>query len=50
MKGKSALPGGFTYTDGWAKLIRSLARIRDTDTQLRENAELKARIEALEAK
>lgn len=42
-------PGGFTYTDGWAKLIRSLARIRDADTQLREKASLLARVEALEA-
>ncbi len=43
-------PGGFTYTDGWAKLVRSLARIRDADTQLREKAALKKRIEELEAK
>lgn len=42
-------PGGFTYTEGWAKLIRSLARIRDADTQLREKAALLARVEALEA-
>lgn len=43
-------PGGFTYTDGWSKLIRSLARIRDEDTWLRERAALLARVEALEAK
>ena len=41
-------PGGFTYTDGWSKLIRSLARIKDTDTQLRERAALEARIALLE--
>lgn len=41
-------PGGFTYTDGWSKLIRSLARIRDEDTRLRERAALQARVEALE--
>lgn len=41
-------PGGFTYTDGWSKLIRSLARIRDEDTRLRERAALQARIEVLE--
>jgi hydroxylamine dehydrogenase len=43
-------PGGFTYSQGWSKLIRSLARIKDTDTQLREKAALEARVEALEAK
>lgn len=41
-------PGGFTYSNGWAKLIRSLARIRDTDTTLREKAALLERIRALE--
>ncbi len=41
-------PGGFTYTDGWSKLVRSLARIRDTETRLRENAALAARVAALE--
>lgn len=41
-------PGGFTYSQGWSKLIRSLARIKDADTQLREKAALTARVEALE--
>ncbi len=44
-----ANPGGFTYTDGWGKLIRSLARIRDGDTQLREKAALEERIRQLES-
>jgi hydroxylamine dehydrogenase len=43
-------PGGFTYTDGWSKLIRSLARIRDEDTRLRERAALEARVQALEGR
>ena len=43
-----ANPGGFTYTEGWSKLIRSLARIRDADTQLRDKAALAARVAALE--
>jgi len=43
-------PGGFTYTNGWAKLIRSLARIKDADTQLREKAALETRIAKLEAR
>ncbi len=42
-------PGGFTYSEGWSRLIRSLARIKDTDTQLREKAALMQRVEALEA-
>lgn len=42
-------PGGFTYSEGWSRLIRSLARIKDTDTQLREKAALMLRVEALEA-
>ena len=41
-------PGGFTYSDGWAKLIRSLARIQDANTTLREKAAMLDRIRALE--
>jgi hydroxylamine dehydrogenase len=41
-------PGGFTYTDGWSKLIRSLARIQDANTTLREKAEMLERIRTLE--
>jgi len=41
-------PGGFTYSNGWAKLIRSLARIKDADTTLREKADMLARIKKLE--
>ena len=41
-------PGGFTYSDGWAKLIRSLARIQDANTTLREKAAMLERIRALE--
>ena len=41
-------PGGFTYTEGWSKLIRSLARIKDADTQLRERAALEQRVTELE--
>ncbi len=43
-----ANPGGFTYTDGWGKLIRSKARIQDGATQLREKAALEERIRKLE--
>ncbi len=43
-------PGGFTYSQGWSSLIRSLTRIQDANTQLREKAALAARVDALEAK
>jgi hydroxylamine dehydrogenase len=43
-------PGGFTYSEGWSRLIRSLARIKDADTQLREKAALMTRLDALEKK
>jgi hydroxylamine dehydrogenase len=43
-------PGGFTYSEGWSKLIRSLARIRDEDTRLRDRAAMLARVQALEAR
>jgi hydroxylamine dehydrogenase len=43
-------PGGFTYTNGWSNLVRSLAVIRDADTQLREKAAIEARIAKLEAR
>lgn len=42
-------PGGFTYSEGWSRLVRSLARIKDADTQLREKHALLLRVEALEA-
>lgn len=43
-------PAGFTDTDGWSKLIRSLARIRDEDTRLRGRAALEARLAAREGR
>ncbi len=41
-------PGGYTYSEGWSQLIKNYARIQDENTKLREMADLKSRIEALE--
>ena len=40
-------PGGFTYTDGWARLIKRYAEIQDENTRIREMAELKQQVEAI---
>ncbi len=42
-----ANPGGFTYTEGWARLIRRYAEIQNENTRIREMDELKKQIEAL---
>ncbi len=44
-----ANPGGFTYTEGWSPLMKDYAEIMDEDTRLREQAEIKAKLAALES-
>ena len=41
-------PGGFTYSEGWSQLIKSAVRINDEDTRLRDMAELKAKVGAMQ--
>jgi hydroxylamine dehydrogenase len=43
-----ASPGGWAYTQGWSGLVDCYARVADANTQLREMAELKERIAAVE--
>jgi hydroxylamine dehydrogenase len=40
-------PGGFTYSEGWARLMRRYTEIQDRNTQVREMAELKKKVEEL---
>jgi hydroxylamine dehydrogenase len=42
-------PGNYTYSNGWASLMGDYADIMDMDTTIRETADLKNRIAALEA-
>ena len=41
-------PGNWTYTEGWEPLLGKYTEIMQADTQLREMAELKAKVAALE--
>ena len=43
-----ASPGGWAYTQGWSGLVECYARVMDSDTQLREMADLKDRVAAVE--
>ena len=43
-------PGGFTYSEGWARLMRRYAEIQDANTQIREMDALKKKVEALSNK
>jgi len=43
-------PGNYTYSNGWASLMGDYAEIMDMDTQIRETADLKKRIAALEGR
>lgn len=43
-------PGNYTYSNGWAPLVGDYAEIMDMDTQIRETADLKRRIAALEGR
>ena len=43
-------PGGYTYSEGWSKLIGAYAKIQDENTRLRQMAALEARLAALEQK
>ena len=36
-------PGGFTYTEGWSKLMRGYSEIMDENTRLRENTDKPAK-------
>lgn len=42
-------PGGYTYSNGWAKLMADYAEIQDANTQLREMAALRTKIAKIEA-
>ena len=42
-----ANPGGYTYSEGWSKLIGSAARINDEDTKLREAAAIRAELKRI---
>jgi hydroxylamine dehydrogenase len=41
-------PGNYTYSNGWAPLVGRYTAIQDANTELREKAELKARVAKLE--
>lgn len=41
-------PGGWTYSHGWSDLIKDQIIINEADTQLRAQADLEARVAALE--
>src|SRR5690606_38947423 len=43
-------PGGFTYTEGWSQLMKAKTFILEEDTRLREKADMKKRLDALEGK
>tara|TARA_B100000029_G_C17567986_1_gene955663 strand:- start:1506 stop:2333 length:828 start_codon:yes stop_codon:yes gene_type:complete len=43
-----ASPGGWAYTQGWGGLVDCYARVMDADTQLRQFADLKARLSVVE--
>jgi len=40
-------PGGFTYSEGWARLMRQYTTIQDENTRIREMDALKKQVEAL---
>ncbi|MCG8325388.1 MAG: hypothetical protein MI673_07715, partial [Thiotrichales bacterium] len=40
-------PGGFTYSEGWARLMRRYTEIQDENTRIREMAALKKKVEEL---
>ncbi|HHA18351.1 MAG TPA: hydroxylamine reductase [Methylophaga sp.] len=40
-------PGGFTYSEGWARLMRRYAEIQNEDSRLREMDALKKKVEEL---
>jgi len=43
-------PGNYTYSNGWASLMRDYAEIMDMDTQIREKVALEKRVRKLEDK
>ncbi len=43
-------PGNYTYSNGWASLMRDYAEIMDMDTEIREKADLEKRVRKLESK
>ncbi len=43
-------PGNYTYSNGWASLMRDYAEIMDMDTNIREKAALEKRVRKLEDK
>jgi hydroxylamine dehydrogenase len=43
-------PGGFTYSEGWARLMRRYAEIQDENTRIREMDALKKKVEELSKK
>ena len=45
-----ANPGGWAYSEGWSSLVECYARVMDADTQLREIAEIKAKLLEIEKK
>jgi hydroxylamine dehydrogenase len=43
-----ANPGGWAYSEGWSPLVECYARIMDADTQLREMADMRVKLAAIE--